>query len=345
MKARLIDVAKLANVSRTTAFRALNGEEGVKESTYQKVMKAAEQLNYRPNRFASALRTKESKVIGVVFSNLFSGHFYSDIYKGIEDLAFKNGYTIILGSSDENPNKERNFVRSLTENQVEGIIAAPMSKNDRESFEMLRKYDIPVVFVDKYIEEFEADRVITNNSLGGKLVAEYLLSLGHREIALCKGHGWNATSTYFRERGFISCLKEHGIQKWENIELENPLDHAMEYAYQAVKKRLMGGPVSFTAIFCFTDNMAAGCIRALLEAGFRVPEDVSVVGYNDDDFCKYYPIALTTVAQPKYEMGKKAMELLLGRGKNKQDTNYQEIILQPKLIKRESCSVPRNNQK
>jgi LacI family transcriptional regulator len=237
VKARLIDVAELAKVSRTTAFRVLNGGDGVKESTYKKVMKAAEQLNYSPNRFASALRTKQSKVIGAVFSNLFSGHFYSDIYKGIEDIAFKKGYTIILGSADENSSKERKFIRSLAEQQAEGIIAAPLSKHDRESFEMLKKYDIPVVFVDKYIEGFEADRVITDNYLGGEIVAEYLLSLGHRDIALCKGYGWNTTSTYFREQGFVNCLRRHGVPGWEELEFENPLDHAMKYAYQATQKR------------------------------------------------------------------------------------------------------------
>ena len=339
MKARLIDVAKLANVSRTTAFRVLSGEGNVKEDTYQRVMKAAEQLNYRPNRYARALRTKSSKVIGVVFSNLFSGHFYADIFKGIEDAAYAEGYTLILGSADENLVKEQKLLNTLVEHQVDGVIVAPMDKKGRKSFETFKKENTPIVFVDKYIEGFPADRVVTDNWLGGKLVAEYLWSLGHKDIAFCKGVGWNNTSTYFREQGFVSCLKKQGVNSLEGITFPRSLDNAMEYGYQAVKKRLEQGSVSFTAIFCFTDNIAAGCVYALLKAGFRIPEDISVVGYNDDDFCKYHPIGLTTVAQPKYEMGKKAAELLLARCQGKGDAKYREITLRPKLVLRESCSV------
>ncbi len=337
MRAKLSDVAKLAGVSCTTAFRALNGKDRIKKETVNRVMEAAKELNYKPNKHASALRSKNSKAIGVLFSNLFSGHFYAQIFKGIEDYAIEKKYAIFLGSSDENPIKENNYIKLLIEHQVDGIISAPLSPDNIGIYKALRLHGIPIVFVDKYLTGFPADRVVSDNVEGGRLAAQYLYELGHRKIAVCKGYAKNASSIRYRGEGFESALKEYGLKVVCDISYNKPLDYSREYSFHATKQLLDKGRPDFTAVFAFTDSLAMGCYSAFFQSGLSIPEDVSIIGYNDDDFTRFFVTPLTTVAQPKYEMGRQAADLLFEKINGDSKDNYKEIVLQPAMVARSSC--------
>jgi Transcriptional regulators len=338
MKAKLIDVAKLAGVSRTTAFRALRGQARIKPSTVERVLLAAKQLDYQPNRHASALRSNQSMIIGVLFSNLFSGHFYAEIYQGIETIAYKEGYTLLLGSADEDRDKEEKLISLLLENSVDGVIAAPLGGADGEKYSQLLDQGIPIVFVDKFFADMNRDRVITDNYQGGRLAADYLLELGHRRIATCKGNEPTASSVEDRTKGFSDSLLRYGVKTYETIDFANTFGDSREGAYEATMRYLRAHPPAFTALFAQSDSIATGCISALIQCGYRVPEDISVVGYNDDKFSRFFPIPLTTVAQHKYEMGEKAIQLLLNQIRCEASDEPRSIILQPELIIRASCA-------
>lgn len=337
MKPTLLDVAELAKVSRTTACRAMNNEGRIDEETRKRVLEAAKTLNYQPNRLAQSLRVKQSFVIGVIFSNLFAGHFYSEIFRGIEEYTSGQNYNLILGCSDGSVEKETELIESFQARQVDGLIMTPTNHMTPEAIEILENSKIPVVFIDRCSADYEHDYVGTDNLLGGKLAADYLKQLGHRNIAVCMGPDAETMSVTDRLRGAVQVFEKEQMHYF-TIMGKSKARNSKEFSYEAMLESMdMLKSNEATAVMAMSDSVALGASRALIEHGYRIGKDIALIGYNNDDFCPYLTVPLTTVGQPKYELGERAAELLLKKIRDKKSKCNTKIILKPKLVIRQSC--------
>lgn len=336
MKVSLLDVARLANVSKSTASRAINNEGRVDEETKKRVLDAVQRLQYQPNRMAQSLRSRQSNVIGVLFSNLFAGHFYSEIFRGIEEHAFENNYSLILGCSDGSEEKERKLIGAFMAQQVAGIILTPTNGFMQKNLAFLQRSNIPAVCIDREIAQSTLDYVGTDNFCGGGLAASHLIHAGHKSIAICLGREKDAVSIQNRLDGVKTALGTHGVAY---MLLEHvPDTDSKAYGYHAVmasESKMQERGVS--AILAMSDMLAVGCMKACENMGYTIGQGFSVIGYNNDDICDYLHVPLTTVEQPKYEIGRRAFYLLKQRMQEEPGALKQRIILQPKLVIRNSC--------
>jgi DNA-binding LacI/PurR family transcriptional regulator len=341
MKASLLDVAKLAQVSKSTVSRAINNEGRIDGETKKRVMEAAEALHYQPNRVARSLRSQRSNVIGIIFANLFAGHFYSEIFRGIEENAFHRNYTLILGCSDGSPEKEQQLIESFAAQQVAGMILTPTGGFSMDKALLLRQMRLPVVFIDRMpVNEVgsEFDFVGTDNLTGGRLAAKYLADRGHRSVAICLGPEPDASSVQARLQGAEQVFREAGV---ESCFLRTRADRAassysfgfdaLTNAVETLRQRRV------TAVMAMSDTVAIGCMKAAELLGYRIGRDIALIGYNNDDICDYLYVPLTTIGQPKYAIGQQALQLLAQRIENPDSFPRREVILQPELIVRTSC--------
>jgi len=329
----LQDVANEVGFSRGYVSRALRSRPEVPPETQAKVVAAATKLGYRPNLVAKSLRSKKTKTIGAIIADI-DNTFYAAIVNGIEDTAREKGYSIILSNTDEDPARERAAVDLLGDKRVDGLLITPVRK---QTVELLRKKrpGIPFVVVARYFDKsiFQINYVGVDEVLGGFLATEYLIKKGHRRILYV-----NAPSRFLnaRERlaGYKKALLQHQLEFDENLIITLP-NQTMEEAYELTKKAL-SKKLDFTAVFAYCDFFALGAMRALYERGFRIPEDIAVVGYDDIEFVSYLQVPLTTVHTPKYRLGKEAIELLVRIISEKSPKKSEQIIIKPMLAIRKS---------
>ncbi|MFQ5836147.1 MAG: LacI family DNA-binding transcriptional regulator, partial [bacterium] len=332
------DVARVAGVSVATVSRVLNNSSyPVAEKTRKRVLKTAKDLDFQPNKLAAGLKLEKSAAIGLIFPSFMGSTFYSQIFHAIEDEATGKGYGIILGSSYGHPEKEELLIDLLRERRVEGLIIIPSSYNvDLKYYQRLRE-KIPFVFVDRYLPEIDADRVTTDNVKGTYIAVRHLIKLGHERIALLSGPEAPCTSIQDRIKGYEKALGEFGIGFRKIIETEKDLNKPKRCAYKAMKS-FLSSEFGISALFAVNDGIAIGALRAIREAGLKVPHDIAVIGYNDDEIAPFASVPLTTVAQRKEEMGKIAVGLLLERIRQKKGMP-RHILLEPRLVVRASCGA------
>jgi LacI family transcriptional regulator len=332
------DVAKLAGVSIATVSRVLNNNSyPVAEKTRKKVLRAAKDLDFQPSRLATGLRLEKSAAIGLIFPSFMGSTYYSEIFHAIEDEATVKGYSIILGSSYGHTEKEELLIDLLRERRVEGLIIIPSSHNlDLKYYQCLRG-KIPFVFVDRYLPEIDADRVTTDNVKGAYIAIKHLIKLGHERIALLSGPEAPCTSIQDRIKGYEKALREFGIGFRKIIETEKNLNKPKKCAYKAMTSFLTNES-RISSLFAVNDGIAIGALRAIREAGLKVPDDIAVIGYDGDEIAPFASVPLTTVVQRKEEMGKIAVRLLLERIGQKRGPS-RHILLEPRLVVRASCGA------
>lgn len=325
------DVAERAEVSVTTVSHVVNETRHVSDELRERVQEAMDALGYRPNRLARSLRRGETHTIGVVVPDS-SNPFFAEVARGVEDTSFAQRYSVILCNSDGDLEKELFYTNVLTAKQVDGIlfVAAGVST---EHIRTLQKQKVPLVVVDREIPDVSVDEVLTDNVYGGESVTRHLIDLGHRRIGCITGPS-NVTPSADRVTGYGRALEEASLPFDEEIVLKG--DFQYEGGYRAAERLLtMDDPP--TAIFACNDLMAVGVIRAAREMGWRVPDDLSVVGFDDVRLASFTSPPLTTVAQPKYEMGVVATELLLERMESR-DRPPQHRLLETRLVVRQSTA-------
>ncbi|HEX2999786.1 MAG TPA: LacI family DNA-binding transcriptional regulator [Armatimonadota bacterium] len=334
-------IARQLGVSKSTVSRALNGHGRIGNATRQKVLEAAHALGYRPNLLASSLRSQRTATLGVVVPGLTSP-FFAHVLEGIESAAQDAGYSIILSCSYGEPQKERELLELLLQKAVDGLLAFPAHPSENaEYFRQRLAEHMPLVFVDRYPPAVTADVVTTNNRRGGELAAEHLLRAGRRRILFLATAEKERDATCMRERleGCNQALIAAGADPAEIIGPEAgdtaPEEH---FGYLALQRYLNGRECP-DGIFAANDSLAFGAIRALAEAGLRVPEDIAVIGYDDKDVSAFFRPALTTIRQPMRQMGERAVELLLRRLQQGESLSYEQIYLTPELIIRQSCGA------
>ncbi len=323
-------IAEFAGVSTTTVSNVINNSRYVSEEKRQRVHEAIRKLNYRPNRIASSLRRRRSNTVGLIIPDIVNPYF-TEVARGVEDACFEADYSAIICNSDANPNIEAHYLAMLAEKQMDGVILVNAG-NPPDQPPAAVVQDIPLVMLDRELPGMATDSILVDNALGGRLAGEFLHNLGHREF-ICVAGLPRAYPPWERVEGFASFLREKGCQLPERDILRG--DFQTEGGYQAVRRRLQDGD-KFTAVFAANDLMAYGAIRAIVEAGLRIPQDVSVVGFDDISLSDLYNPPLTTIRQPLLEMGKTAVRLLIER-MAAPALEPRRIILPVELVPRQSA--------
>lgn len=321
------DVAKRAGVSLSTVSRVLNDSTLVNAQTREKIEAAIRELNYEKTRTKSTKQSRMIKTVGLIIPDILNP-FFPLLIKGIEHVSKIHDYSLILCDSENDAGLEQQHINSLHDKGIDGIIMIPSSETAH--IEKFVEKGIPFIFLDRFIEMEGASYVISDNEEGAYQAIKYLLKLGHHTIIHVTGPR-NLSTEQARIKGCQRALAEEGIESCD--ELFVCANYSLEDAYAKIVD-LLRKNTDFTAIFATNDMMAFGAKQALEEYGFQIPDDISLVGYDDIRFSSI--ISLTTIAQPTYEMGKNAMVLLLDLI-HKRITTPQHIILRPSMIIRGSC--------
>ena len=325
------DVAKRAGVSVTTVSHVINETRPVSEELQQRVLAAMQELGYQPNLLARGLRRGETHTIGMIVPDS-TNPFFAEVARGVEDTSFEQGYSVILCNSDGDMDKELLYTHVLAKKQVDGIlfVAAGMSA---ERIRDLQAQRMPLVVVDRDIPDVDVDSVLTDNARGGWRAIHHLIELGHRRIGCITGPS-DVTPSAERVIGYWLALDEGGIPVDEALVAKG--DFQYKSGYQATRQLLsMDDPP--TAIFACNDLMAIGAIRAALELGRQVPTDLSVIGFDDVPLASFANPPLTTIVQPKYEIGEVAATMLLERMRDL-DMPPRRRVLDTKLLVRQSTA-------
>ncbi len=329
MSASIKDVAREAGVSIATVSRVLNNVDVVNDDTKKKVLEAIAKLGYRPNIIARSLKTQKTSTIGIIVPDI-SSQFYPEIVRGAEDVANIYSYNIVLCNTDLDSERELEYLKILKEKMIDGVLYMSNALED-EVIKLINELKIPVVLIETKDKENHFPSITIDNEKAAYDATSYLLSLGLKDIAFIGTHpnAENALSKRFKGFERAMCEKASGV----NCDLVcfsgiKPQDGA-----NVVSTFLKGK--KFDAIFCISDELAMGVINELREQGIRVPEDVSVIGF-DNIFSSsiYYP-KLTTVAQPMYDMGSVGMRMLI-KIINKQPMENEHYILPHEIIIRNS---------
>lgn len=336
MAVTIKDIAALAGVSKTTVSKVINNkDDSISKATKDKILQIMKEQNYVPNKLAQSLVTKRTKTIGLLIPDI-RNPFFTDISRGAEDFARREGYNIIFCSTDEDYEREVECVSMLCEKMIDGIIFAPSSNTSHEE-NRYNDLEIPMVLVDKKIELSNAKGVVkVDNKNGTYEATKHLIKQGHKDILYLSGPLKNDISKE-RLQGYIRALEKNNLTvKEENI-VEGK--YRYEWAYDFIKHL---EEIKCTAICCANDLMAIGAIQALRERNFKIPDDISIVGFDDIQTSKLIDPSLTTVRQPAYEMGQKASEILINNLKNNKKESVGTVIFKPQLIIRNSTAAVSN---
>lgn len=321
------DIASELNVSYATVSRALNDKEGVKAETRLRVMEVAKDLNYRPNAIARGLVNRKTHTLGLIIPDI-TNPFYPEVARGVEDAAQEQGYSVFLCNTNWERKKENHYLNLLAEKRVDGIIIAPVAK-ETPSLERLIG-SLPCVYVGRSPREAGAEFITIDNERGGYLATEHLLKTGRAPVGFI-GAPEDSNTLEERLRGYWKALAEYGEKIDERIILFG--DFRRESGYNLVKK-MMAERVRPRGVFGENDLLAIGALQGARELGLRIPGDLAVVGFDDIPIAGFPEIQLTTIGQPKYEMGRLAVEMLfdITGEKEMEAGKSRRIVLEPVLI-------------
>jgi LacI family transcriptional regulator len=326
------DVARHAGVSPATVSRVLNDDARVGSSYRRRVVDAVEELGYRPNRLARNLRRQQSGAIGVVVSDIENPHF-TEMLRAVEDVAYTSGYRVLVCNTDETPGKQATYLTELMDERVLGVILSPSDPSGAE-IQRLIDHNIPLVAFDREVADPRADTVIADNVRGARAATELAIGAGHSAIAFVAGRTEVETG---RERldGYEMAMLAAGLQPHHvDGDFRMEASHSAVAALLAERKRP-------TAIVVANNLMTAGALRAIRDAGLRIPEDISLIGIDDPFWAELVDPPLTTMAQPVRRMAADAAELLIERV-TRVRTAPRRIVHRFELRRRASCGVPRS---
>jgi LacI family transcriptional regulator len=326
------DVAQHAQVSVATVSHVINETRFVAEPTRVRVQQAIAALRYVPSALARSLKSNRTHTVGMMIPNS-SNPYFAEIIRGIEDTFYEAGFNVILCNSDDDPIKQSHYVRLLSEKQVDGLIVMS-SGSDVELLDTLRATRMPLVVVDREIDDLAADLVEVNHEAGGFLATRHLLELGHRRIA-CLAGPQGLSSARERVQGYRRALATSGVPA--DASLLIAADFTSAGGHAAMSALLAPKPPAKrpTAVFASNDLMAIGAICAAASLGLRIPQDLSVVGFDDIALAAHSNPPLSSVVQPKHQTGQLAAQLLLERIADP-GRALQRTILQPTLLARRS---------
>ena len=332
-KVTIRDVAERVGVHHSTVSRALSPSkrDKISPAVVKKVEQAADELGYFPNIVASSLKQNRSFTVGVLIPDL-TNPLFPPIIRGIQDAVEAAGYTVITANTDDEQDKELNALRIMRGRAIEGMIITTARREDRIVDECIAN-DIPFVLVNRTVDHDGVSAVIVDEDHGVRSVIDHLVGLGHTRIAHVSGPQHSSTG-FGRARAFTQCMNAHDL-RGELIEV------AEKYTIEEGKRaftQLLARDKKLTAVVAANDMLALGCLDATKELGLRVPEDISITGYDDIQFLDRMSPALTTVHVPKYEMGALATQKLLDMIAG-DDSSASIVRVQPGLVVRNSTAT------
>ncbi|EMK6990454.1 substrate-binding domain-containing protein, partial [Vibrio alginolyticus] len=327
--ATMKDIAKLAGVSTSTVSHVINKTRFVSEEISERVNNAAKELNYyAPSALARSLKVNRTKTIGMLVTTS-TNPFFGEVVKGVERSCYQKGYSLILCNTEGDNERMRQSINTLLQKRVDGLILM-CSSLEGERIDVFERYpDIPVVVMDWGPMLFTSDKIQDNSLRGGYLAAKYLIDCGHTEIGCITGP-LIKHQAQMRYEGYKRAMNEAGLEFNANWIIES--DFECEGGYQAFKKMAQRGALP-SSIFVSNDMMAMGVINAANELGIKVPDDLSIIGYDDIHIAKFMSPSLTTIHQPKYRLGQAAVETLVRRLDDKSN-DAQVVQLEPTLVVR-----------
>lgn len=323
-------IARLAGVSTSTVSHVINKSRFVSDEIAERVNNAAQQLNYAPSALARSLKMNRTQTIGMLVTTS-TNPFFGEVVKGVERSCYHKGYNLILCNTEGDNQRMKASINTLLQKRVDGLLLM-CSTLEGERLDVFDRYpDIPVVVMDWGPILFASDKIQDNSLQGGYMAAKHLIECGHREIGCITGP-LIRHQAQMRYEGYKRALSEKGIAINPDWIVES--DFECEGGYNAFEKLCERGKLP-SALFVCNDMMAMGVIQAANLRGLRVPDDLSLIGYDDVHIAKFMSPALTTIHQPKYRLGKAAIDTLLYRLENP-DTTAQVVQLEPTLVARGS---------
>jgi len=325
------DVANAAGVSLGTVSHVLTGNRYVRPETRERTERAIKELGFRPNRVAQSLVSRQTNTIGMVIPDIVNP-FFAELARGAEDVLGLEGFATVFGNSDNDLGKEVRYLADFEDRRVDGLIVGTAAAARSDHLRRVAGH-IPTVIVDRTLARWQGDVVLGDNLAGMALAVQHLAELGHKRIAMISGDRSLSTARE-REQGFISAAAGAGLTVTAISRGTFAIDSGLE---QAVA--LLSGENRPTAICAANDLLALGAIAGATQAGYRVPEDLSIVGYDDIAYARMVSPSLTTVYQSALDMGATAARLLLERIRQSSLT-FRSTVLQPKLMVRASTAPP-----
>lgn len=334
---KLKDLAEELNVSITTVSKALNDHPDISEKRKKEIQEYARKVNYRPNQVAKSFRQRRTNMIGVVLNDS-ANPINARIIRGIEETLFSNGYCCVMMNNHESVEEELKIVEELRGLNVAGVILSPAAGNEK-SRELLKKYEIPYVLINRYIQEKEDSYVVIDDYKAAYMATEYLCQYQNEKVFFLNFMD-GVSSSCNRRQGYRQALSDYGVngkEEWIFSNCRNQTD-----GYECMKQLLLHNDPPFS-VLCYSDYIAIGAICAIQERGFKLPEDVALVGNDDLDILSFVKPRLTTVAVPKLRMGVCASNLLLEHldkhgetDEREEQADQQRIVLEPQLVIRET---------
>jgi DNA-binding LacI/PurR family transcriptional regulator len=335
------DIAERAGVSIGTVSHVINENAPVREKLRRRVLDAIEELGYQPSELARGLRRNKTSILGMIIPDI-TNPFFPAVVRGAEDVAYQNSYELMLCNTDNDPAKERAYLHELRSYRMAGLILIP-SVNSQINPRTDLPRGTPVVCLDRRPARWEGDSVTVDNVSGATAATDYLLQMGHRHIAAITG-SLQLTNAKARLEGFRTALARAHVEVDPEYIQEGRFDRLSGYEKTRTLLQLRPRP---TALFASNDLIALGVLTALREAGMHCPDDISIVGFDDQEFAEFIQPALTTVAQPGYQMGAKGAGMLLKRVQGF-DGPWQHAVLTTELKIRQSvaeCKTPARRAK
>jgi LacI family transcriptional regulator len=329
------DVAKRAGVAPITVSRVVNNAGYISSETRTRVEQAIAELHYVPNSLSRSLRFKKTNTIAFIVSDI-TNPFWTTVTRGIEDASSEHGLNVILCNTDENPGKQDNYVNVLLQKQTDGFLLVPARENPG-IVRKIQKQQVPLVVIDREVKDVEVDIVRSDDIGGAYEMTKYLIELGHRRIAMLSGSQLISTGRH-RVSGYRRAMQDAGIT------VDNSLiyfgEFKQEWGYEIAMHLVNHVSPLPTALIGGNNFIALGVLRALHSLGVRVPDDISVTGF--DDLPNYLPTEpwLTVAAQKPYELGLQAARLLIALISGTEPAGSRDIMLPVDLIIRQSCRAP-----
>ena len=333
MAVRLKDIARDLGVSVVTVSKVLRDHPDISVETKTRVLQRMKELDYRPNLAARALVTGRTHIIGLVVPDLVQP-FFALIASGLSRALRKNGYNLVISSSEENPDFEQKEIDQLLSRHVDALVVASAQRT-AESFRRIDEQQTPYVLVDRRFAGLSANFVGMDDEALGRLGTGHLADVGCSRIAhIC---GPMVSTAIGRVAGYRRALKDRGIEPAENylITLNQGEEASEKSGYEAMRKLLSLTPVP-DGVFCYNDSTAMGAMQAALEAGLRIPQDIAMVGCGNAHYAEFLKVPLTSVDQVSEQIGARAAELVLSVIHPKGIARPQSVLLEPRLVVRES---------
>ena len=332
--ATMKDIARLAQVSTSTVSHVINGSRFVSDEIRDKVMRIVVELNYTPSYIARSLKVKATKTIGLLVTAT-NNPFFSEVMAGVEQYCQKNQYNLIIATTGGDAKRLQQNLQTLIHKQVDGVLL--MCGDSRFQADMELTVSLPLVVMDWWFTELNADKILDNSEHGGYLATKSMVDAGHQKIGIITGNLRKSVAKN-RLQGYKKALSEANIVLNPDWIVESHFDFEGGIVGAQKLLALSDRP---TAIFCCSDTIAIGAYQAIQNQGLRIPQDISIMGYDDIELARYLFPSLSTISQPKAELGKLAVETLLQRIQEPNE-NYRTLVLEPTCILRESISSPSN---